>query len=233
MTKRLAIIPARGGSKRIPGKNIRDFCGSPMISYILQTAKSSALFNDIHVSTEDILIKNIVTDLGFPPDFLRPVELSDDETPIMPVLKYVTEMYIECNKYFDEIWLLMPCAPLIDTNDLIQAAEILTIHNCKRPVVAVTDYAVPIEWAFVIDENGRLIPLNEEMHAKSSSEMAIKYHDSGTFIAYPTNWILSSHKAGSYRDLIAYKLPRYKAIDIDDTDDWLMGELLYKGINFA
>ena len=84
--KRIAIIPARGGSKRIPDKNIREFCGRPMISYALQTAKESKLFDVIHVSTDSERTAQIVTQLGFSVDFMRPMELADDQVPIMPVL---------------------------------------------------------------------------------------------------------------------------------------------------
>ena len=95
----LAIIPARGGSKRIPNKNIRNFCGKPIISYILDAAKKSGLFNTIHVSTDSKQIIKVVENLGFKIDFVRPSDLADDYTPIMPVLKFVVEEY-EKKVYF-------------------------------------------------------------------------------------------------------------------------------------
>ena len=85
--KRLAIIPARGGSKRIHHKNIRDFCGQPMITHVLDTARESGLFSVIHVSTECQSVREVVSIFGFPPDFSRPESLADDHTPIMPVLR--------------------------------------------------------------------------------------------------------------------------------------------------
>lgn len=111
--KRIAVIPARGGSKRLPGKNIRDFCGGPMIGHILRAARESGLFDVIHVSTEDAEIRTVCTDLGFAPDFERDPALADDVTPILPVLKFVIDTYAEQDKRFDQIWLLMACAPLI------------------------------------------------------------------------------------------------------------------------
>src|SRR5947207_11884930 len=122
MTKRIAIIPARGGSKRIVNKNIRDFCGKPMVAHVLGTAKASGLFDVIHVSTESTTIRRIVEDLGFRVDFLRPIELADDQTPIMPVLKYVADTFASRGQVFDQVWLLMACAPLIDSRDLNEAA---------------------------------------------------------------------------------------------------------------
>ena len=124
MTRRLAIIPARGGSKRIPRKNILDFCGKPMVGHILATAKKSELFTVIHVSTDDDEICKIVSNLGFSPDFKRSNDLADDTTPILPVLKQVTEKYLELGKSFDEVWLLMSCAPLIEPKDLQAAANL-------------------------------------------------------------------------------------------------------------
>ena len=121
--KRLAIIPARGGSKRIKNKNIKNFCGEPIINYIISTARESKLFNKIHVSTESNLIKEVVENNGLSIDFMRPETLSDDFTPLMPVLSFVLNTYISMGYQFDEIWLLMACAPLIDKNDLISASK--------------------------------------------------------------------------------------------------------------
>src|SRR5438874_1339312 len=101
MTRRLAVIPARGGSKRIKNKNIRDFCGKPMIAYVLEVARESGLFDKIHVSTESAEIRQTVERLGFAVDFARPAELADDHTPIMPVLKHVVTTYASRGQTFD------------------------------------------------------------------------------------------------------------------------------------
>src|SRR5437764_11044543 len=112
MVSRLAIVPARGGSKRVSDKNVRDFCGRPMIAHILGAARKSGLFDAIHVSTDSARIAGIVGDLGFATQFLRPSELADDFTPLMPVLRYVTDKFAKSGRHFDEVWLLMACAPL-------------------------------------------------------------------------------------------------------------------------
>ena len=116
--KRLAVIPARGGSKRIHKKNIKTFCGKPIISYSLEAAESSNLFDTIHVSTDCNEIAEVVTKLGYSIDFLRDPNLADDMTPIMPVLKWVISEYESRNIYFDEVVLLMPCSPMIESFDL-------------------------------------------------------------------------------------------------------------------
>ena len=115
--KRLAIIPARGGSKRIKNKNIKDFCGKPIIKYTINAAIESKLFDKIHVSTESNLIKEVVEKCGLSVDFMRPNELSDDFTVLMPVISFVLETYKKQNIIFDEIWILMACAPLIEASD--------------------------------------------------------------------------------------------------------------------
>ena len=116
--KRLAIIPARGGSKRILNKNIKNFCGKPIISYIIETASNTNLFSKIHISTEDKEIFNLVSSMGLVPDFERPKNLADDHTPLMPVIKYVVEKYKKINQTYEEVWLLFPCSPLITESDL-------------------------------------------------------------------------------------------------------------------
>lgn len=227
MTKRLAIIPARGGSKRIPLKNIRDFCGKPMIAHILDTAKTSKLFETIHVSTEDKGIRKIACDLGYTPDFLRPDNLADDKTPIMSVLNFVTNTYAEQGTVFDEVWLLMACAPLILKKDLIKAAELFITHEDDKSVLAVTEYPVPIEWAFDRSNEGSLSPLQPGMFAKSSNDLIPKFHDTGAFAIFAAHHVLSSNGAGRDDMFRGFVLPRSRSIDIDTLDDWHLAEALY------
>ena len=136
--KRLAIIPARGGSKRIPKKNIRDFCGKPIIAYILETIKKSDLFDIIHVSTDSEEIAEVVSKLGFPVDFFRPEGLADDYTPIIPVLKYVTETYTKQSKVFDQVWYIMPTAPFIEFSDLLGADKLFTASADNKSVISIS-----------------------------------------------------------------------------------------------
>lgn len=228
MTKRIAIIPARGGSKRIPRKNIREFAGKPMIAYVLETAQKSRLFQKIHVSTEDSEITDIVESLGFTNDFKRPKSLSDDDTPIMPVLKYVLEKYESRGEFYDEAWMLMACNPLIDHQDLISASELFKNQSSISPVIAVTEYPVPIEWAFDMDEKSfSLKPLQKGMFAVSSSELSPKYFDAGTFSIWKSSMILSSSGPGSDEMFIGFKLPKSKCIDIDVEEDWYIAEALF------
>jgi pseudaminic acid cytidylyltransferase len=227
MPSRLAIIPARGGSKRIPDKNIRDFCGRPMIGHILQAAAASKLFDTIHVSTESQRIADVVLALGYPIDFLRPDRLADDHTPLMPVLRYVTEAYAAKGRVYDEIWLLMACASLIEPDDLIGASRSFTLSGGQRPVMTVAQYPAPVEWAFRREEGNHLVPLRPEMLAVRSQDIEPTYFDTGSFYVYPTSAILQSEGAGDYSAYVAYLLPRQKAIDIDSEEDLQLAESMF------
>jgi N-acylneuraminate cytidylyltransferase len=226
--RHLAIIPARGGSKRIPKKNIRFFNGKPMISHTLKTAKLSGLFDTIHVSTEDEEILQIVDKLGFKPPFERPKDLAQDATPIMPVLKHVTECYADRGIHFEAVWLLMACAPLIKPLDLIEADVLFASHNYQSPILGVTEYSVPVEWAFEMDENKTLFPVYPGMFSKSSSEISPKYHDAGVFAAFPPGHVLNSQGAGNDETFVGFKLAANKAIDIDTEEDWQLAEALFQ-----
>lgn len=225
--KRLAVVPARGGSKRIPNKNIRDFSGQPMITHVLMAARTSRLFDTIHVSTESESIRDVAITFGFAPDFSRPNELADDHTPIMPVLRYVAEEYAKRGQTFDEIWLLMACAPLIDANDLCKAAALLQGSGTKDPLLAVSEYPAPIEWAFSRGENGALKPVQAGMFAIRSQDLKKHYFDAGSFAAFPAERVLQSEGAGSDSGFIGYPLPKGSAIDIDDEQDWQLAEAIY------
>lgn len=226
--KRLAIIPARGGSKRILNKNIRDFCGRPMITHVLGAARDSGLFSTIHVSTESDSIRDVAAGFGFPPEFPRPDELADDHTPIMPVLRHAAQEYLRRGQTFDEIWLLMACAPLVDADDLRKAAGLFEASGGQQPLLAVSEYPAPIEWAFSRGENGALTPVQAGMFAVRSQDLEKRYFDAGSFAAFPAARVLESQGAGSDSGFIGYTLPKGTAIDIDDEQDWQLAEAIYR-----
>lgn len=225
--KRLAIIPARGGSKRIPNKNIRDFCGHPMITHVLGAAKASGLFSTVHVSTESQSIHEVAAQFGFQPDFARPNELADDQTPIMPVLRYAAQEYARRGEHFDEIWLLMACAPLINATDLGSAATMFQQSGGEQPLLAVSEYPAPIEWAFSRDASGALTPVQAGMFAIRSQDLEKRYFDAGSFAVFPAARVLQSRGAGSDSGFIGFVLPKGTAIDIDDEQDWHLAEAIF------
>jgi pseudaminic acid cytidylyltransferase len=228
MTRRLAIIPARGGSKRIPRKNVREFCGQPMIAYTLETARQSGLFETIHVSTEDEEVRTTVEGLGFTIDFPRPAHLSDDFTPIMPVMKYVTDTYAGRGHAFDEVWLLMACAPFIELNDLREAAALFQRAGGRRPVLAVTPYPSPIEWAYARSDDGALTPLQPGKFAIRSQDLEPRFFNTGTFAVFASAAVRESEGPGSDRNFVGYVIGKDRAIDVDDEDDWKLAELIYQ-----
>lgn len=226
--RRLAIIPARGGSKRIPNKNLRHFCDQPMIAHILNAARESQLFDKVHVSTDSEEIREVVSKFGYPPDFTRPSELADDHTPIMPVLKFVLTEYKKINMIYDEVWLLMACAPLITHQDLTKAAKLFQNTKNEKPLITIAEYPAPIEWAFRSDEKGKLTPVQTGMFSVRSQDLEKHYFDSGSFAIFPSSYILQSNGAGSDLDYIGYNLPKSTAIDIDEEEDWLIAEAIFE-----
>lgn len=228
MVNRIAIIPARGGSKRIPNKNIRDFCGQPMISYALAAAKESGLFSKIHVSTESHQIANLVNQLDFQVDFLRPSELADDHTPLMPVLKFVIEEFTKIGLDFDEVWLLMACSPNMRADDLYKASLLMNGVSSNTSLVSISEYPVPIEWAFVREPTGRLIPKQPGMFKFRSQDLEPSFYDTGTFAVFSRATVMSSNGAESNAKYIGYILPKGSAVDIDTEMDWIAAEAIYK-----
>ncbi len=228
MVKRLAIVPARGGSKRIKNKNIKNFCGKPMIHHIIDVAIKSNLFDKIHISTECESIKRTVELKKLKIDFMRPKSLADDHTPLMPVLKYVVNKYNSFDLIYDEIWLLMACAPLIDANDLIEASKYFSQKiNHKKNLLAIAEYPVPIEWSFTMSNNGFLEPRFPGKFKKRSQDLTRNYFDTGTFAIFPRLNIMNCNESGNDYGFIGFKLPKEKSIDIDTEEDWKMAEGLF------
>jgi len=226
---RLAIIPARGGSKRIPRKNIKEFCGLPIISYPLMELQKSELFDEIHVSTEDTEIYNLVKKIGFDPNFYRIKELSGDHVATLPVLRYVVAEFNKRKRSFDEIWLITPCSPLIVSMDLINASKVFSMNKSQNPLLAVAELPIPLEWAFSIDRKNLLVPIKSGAFAKRSQDLEKSYYDSGTFAIFSNEMIINSEGPGVNESFIAYQLPKKRAIDIDDLDDWELAEAVYLG----
>ncbi len=224
---RIAIMPARGGSKRIPHKNISDFHGRPLLSYPLTAARNSGLFDVIHVSTEDQAIATAAAACGFPPEFLRDPALADDYTGVLPVLKWVLQRYAEKDRRFETVCLLMPTAPLIEADDLRSACTLFEAQSGCRPVLAVTAMPCPVEWAMRLLPDGSLAPVEPEKANIRSQDLPKAYIDSGTFIFLSSAQVLAYPQ--SMPDYLAYILPRHKAVDIDNPEDLELAERLYRG----
>ena len=225
----LAIIPARAGSKRIKNKNTVDFCGRPMISYALDCARGSGLFDKIHVSTDSQQIADMSAELGFPVDFLRTAELADDKTHVTPVMRWVVEQYRKAGTPVDTVCLLLPCSPLIEPSDLRAAHERFVEHGGHDPVLAVVPYAYPIQRALAEREPGLLAPLMPEHWAARSQDLPATYHDSGTFCFVRADYLADCGETLGDR-FVPHVLPRHKAVDIDHPEDLEFAEILFRGL---
>ena len=227
MTNRLAIIPARGGSKRIPDKNIREFCGKPILMHILESAIKSSLFDKIHVSTESRKIAKILKENGYEIDFFRPKKLADDFTPILQVLYFVLD---RLQVKYDEVWLLTSTAALLNKKDLLDISNTYNKSKKKLPMLGVGEFPIPIDWAFRMNNEGTISALNPEYLSKRSQDIEKKYYDAGLFCVF-SNQNLIDLKEGKNLDYNSYLVPKYKAIDIDEMGDWKIAEALFKNHN--
>lgn len=221
---RAIIIPARSGSKRIPGKNIANFLGKPMLQYSIQTAIDSNLYHNIIVSTDDKNAAGLATDLGVYtlPD--RPKSISGDVTPITDVVKYEIGKH-NLQKY-SSVTLLFACAPLVEPIDLILATEKFEKQDSCSSLMAVAEYPAPTEWALSI-ESDEIIFNNPELLEFSSSALIPKYYDAGQFYMYQPMKLLDSRTHLITKGIMPFIVQKVKAVDIDDPADWELAERLY------
>ncbi len=224
--RRLAVMPARGGSKRIPGKNVVPFCGAPLMAHTLRAAAASRLFDMIHVSTEDSAIAAVAAAEGFAPPFLRDTALADDHTPLVPVLRWVVARLAEAGKHFESVTLVMPTAPLIEAGDIVAAHALFDSHGGQRPVLAVAPFPVPVEWAFRRAADGGLTPLQPGMDQVRSQDLPEAWYDSGTFLILPVASLAPDAAPPAW---LGFPLPRWKAVDIDTPEDLALAERLFRG----
>lgn len=225
---RVAIIPARGGSKRIPRKNIKDFCGKPMIAWSIEVAIASGCFDKIIVSTDDQEIGNIALQWGADVPFTRPSQLSDDYTSTIPVIRHAVQ-WLEANESkVDYACCIYATAPFISAKDL-QAGWELINGSQHDYVFSVTSYAFPIQRAIQITEQGRVAMFNPEHFMTRSQDLEEAWHDAGQFY-WGTAEAWCDQRAIFGESSIAVKLPRYRVQDIDTSEDWKRAEWLCRAM---
>jgi len=223
---RLAVIPARGGSKRIPKKNILPFCGKPMVAYALEAASESGLFDKIHVSTDSDEVSDVVESLGFPVDFKRCAELSDDFTGLVPVLRWVLEQYRIRGEVYDEICCIMPNAPLIGSQDIVDAFNTFGSHGGSHPLLVYARYPVPIEWAFRRGDDGLMVAVSPQSLVVRSQDLEAAYYECGPFTIWRPKHLESDNPLTG--QVLSYVLPAERAVDIDTPEDLAYAERLFK-----
>ena len=223
----IAIIPARGGSKRIPRKNIKEFCGKPMIAYAITAAKESGLFEHIVVSTDDEEIAQIATTWGAETPFVRPVELANDYTATVPVIVHAIEDCRNLGWKFNQVCCIYPGVPFIQIDDLKQALGHMNITEADY-CFPVAEYPSAIQRALKRLSNGKMQPFYPEFELTRTQDLGLAYYDAGQFYWGKTEAWISNPKVHS--NGLGYIIPNWRVVDIDTPEDWLRAELIYRAI---
>lgn len=223
----VAIIPARGGSKRIPKKNIKDFFGKPLIAYSIEAALESDLFEKVIVTTDDEEIAEIARKYGAQVPFIRPKELSDDFTGTKDVIDHAVQYLENRGEHYKYICTIYATAPLLQKEYLIQGYEKLKNSDAVNAFSATT-MPFPIQRTFKLDQNGRCEMFTPEHYLSRSQDLEEAYQDAGQF--YWTKRDQKSDKIMFGSDSIPIIIPRYLVQDIDTLEDWKRAEFMYEAI---
>ena len=219
---RVAIIPARGGSKRIPRKNIRDFAGKPMIAHSICCALQSGLFERVIVSTDDEEIAQIAREFGAEAPFLRPSELSDDHTGTTEVVAHSVDYLYKQGEKPSSVCCIYATAPFIQPEDLKQGLTILESGDWQY-VFSATNFAFPIFRSFQENVGGGLKMLFPEHFNTRSQDLPEVLHDAGQFYwGRPQSWIDNARIFDSNSTIV--HIPRWRVQDIDTEEDWTRAE---------
>lgn len=231
MTGRLAIIPARGGSKRIPRKNIKTFAGRPMIVHAIDTARGSGLFDSVVVSTDDQEIAAVAAAAGAVVPFERPAELADDHTPTVPVIAHAITACRQLGWTVTDVCCIYPGVPFLQADDLAAALAMLDAVDRQRYIFPVAPFPSPIQRALRRDATGLVQPFNPQYAATRTQDLEPGYFDAGQFYWGSADlWLqgLNLHANGA-----SIVLPEWRVVDIDTPDDWARAELMFKALTGA
>ncbi|MGH8114385.1 MAG: pseudaminic acid cytidylyltransferase [Rhodanobacteraceae bacterium] len=220
----IAVIPARGGSKRIPRKNIKPFRGRPMITWSIEAAQRSACFDRIIVSTEDEEVADVARAAGAEVPFLRPRSLADDLTTTGAVMKHAVEWCTSHGPTPDPVCCIYATAPFVQPADIRAGLDLLVAEGADY-AFTVTPYSAPIQRALRVIASGRVAMFQPEFFTARSQDLEPSYHDAaqfywGRFDAWKNERPIFSPAA------VALKLPRSRVQDIDTPEDWTRAELL-------
>lgn len=224
----LAVIPARGGSKRIPRKNIRTFFGRPMIAWSIDAALQSKCFDKVIVSTDDEEIASVAQAHGAETPFMRPADLADDQTGTTPVIAHATDWYRAQVGSVDAVCCVYATAPFVQASDIEAAFLKLRQERCDY-VFSATSYPFPIQRAIRISPAGRAQMFYPQYLATRSQDLEEAYHDAGQFYwGTATAWL--AQKPIFSLDSAPLVLPRHRVQDIDTLEDWKRAELMFAAI---
>jgi pseudaminic acid cytidylyltransferase len=225
-TRNICIIPARGGSKRIPRKNIKNFLGKPIIAYSISVALNSGLFEEVMVSTDDTEIANIAIELGASVPFLRSLKNSNDFATTFDVIEEVVNNYKEIGREFENICCIYPCAPFVAEKKIKDTYDTL-LAQCFDTVFPVIKYGFPIQRSLQMNDIGQINFIYPEHALTRSQDLPPSFHDAGQFY-----WL--NVKACMNKKMIvttntgSLEISELEAHDIDNEIDWKIAELKYQ-----
>ncbi|QDX98146.1 pseudaminic acid cytidylyltransferase [Pectobacterium carotovorum subsp. carotovorum] len=223
---KVAVIPARGGSKRIPRKNIKLFCGKPMIAWSIEQAKASGCFDRIIVSTDDMDIADVAREYGAEIPFIRPNELSNDYATTGQVMNHAVTWLLEQKLAIKAVCCIYATAPFLSAEDMRSGYRKFE-ESRSDYVFSATTYAFPIQRALKKDSNERISMFHPEEFHTRSQDLEEAFHDAGQFYwGTPEAW--KEERPIFNSDSIAIALPRHRVQDIDTQEDWDRAELMFK-----
>ena len=224
----LAVIPARGGSKRIPRKNIKPFRGKPVIAWSIEAARRSALFERIAVSTDDAEISGVARQCGAEVPFVRPAALADDHAGTTEVIAHATQWALDQKLSVTAVCCIYPAAPFIQVDDLQRGLKALESGDWAY-AFPVTDFAAPIFRSFRERPEGGLEMFFPERFETRSQDLPRALHDAGQFYwGRPQSWLKRERLFD--RRSVPLEIPRWRVHDIDTPDDWTRAELVHKAL---
>lgn len=225
---KLAIIPARGGSKRIPRKNIKTFCGQPMLAWSVQAALQSGCFDQVIVSTDDAEIADVARAHGAAVPFMRPPSLSDDHTGTIPVIAHAVDYMNRNAGPVAFACCIYATAPFVQAQDLQRGLDALQ-HGNADYAFSVTSYAFPIQRAIRITAHQRVEMFNPEHFTTRSQDLEEAFHDAGQFYwGRASAWLVGKPLFAPHS--MPVQLPRHRVQDIDTPEDWQRAEWMFKAM---
>ena len=227
--KKVAVITARGGSKRIPKKNIKEFCGVPIIAYSIKAALNSGLFDEVMVSTDSEEIAAVAKEFGASVPFMRSAGNSDDYATTEDVILEVLQRYSELGTEYDYVCCIYPTAPFVTEAALTEAMTKMEKYE-PSVVIPVVQFSYPPQRCFVIDDNGYASFKYPQYVRTRSQDLEKQYHDAGQFYVYNSKKLIDS-KGIIEDDFMPIIMPELLVQDIDTEDDWKIAEMKYKIIN--
>lgn len=224
----IAVIPARGGSKRIPRKNIRVFCGKPMLAWSIEAARASGLFQHIVVSTDDPEIAAVAKCYGAEVPFVRPPELSDDHAGTTEVIAHAVQWAVAQGWSVEAACCIYAAAPFVQVADIRRGLDALNTGNWAY-AFSVTDFAAPIFRAFHVGDSGGIRMFFPDNFDKRSQDLPLAWHDAAQFYwGLPQAWTGGLRIFGE-RSAPVF-VPRWRVQDIDTLDDWARAELMFQAL---